>query len=112
MSCLDSHRSLRLLVGILDDDKEEVLVGGDEDFLSARAHSEESHVVHGVDVTHDAPCLHCQVGNMVSNVLRGGRRVLLVPLRDNAALIVNDKQGAHTRMATDPVDALFKVSHL
>ena len=42
--------SLLLLVRLLDHDQEEVLVGGDEDFLSLRAHSEEGHIVHGVDV--------------------------------------------------------------
>ena len=44
--------SLRLWVGLLDDNEEEVLVWGDEDLLSASAHSEECHVVDGVDVTH------------------------------------------------------------
>ena len=72
-SPFDSHsvKSLRLLVGLLDDDEEKVLVRGDEDLLSAGTHSEKCHFVEGIDVTHHASCLHGQIGHVVGNVLWG-----------------------------------------
>ena len=69
-----------------------MLVRGDEDLLSAGAHSEERHVVHRVDIAHDRASLHRQVGDVVCNVLRGRRRRRLVPLRDDAALVVDDEK--------------------
>ena len=103
--------SLLILVGLLNHDEEEVLVGGDENLLSASAHSEEGHIVHGVDVTHDAPRLHRQIRDVVSDVLRGRRCVLLVPLGDDATLVIYDQQCAHTGVVTDPINALLEVSH-
>ena len=88
-----------------------MLVGGNEDLLSACAHSEKGHIVHGVDITHNAPRLHGQVRDVVGNVLGGRRCRLLVPLGDDAALVIYNKQSADARVVTDPVDALLKVSH-
>ena len=88
--------SLGFLVSLLDHNEEEVLVGSDEDFLSASAHSKECHVIHRVNVTHNAPCLHSQVSDVVGNMLRCRGSILLVPLRDDTALIIDDKQSANT----------------
>ena len=103
--------SLLLLVSLLDADEEEVLVGGDEDFLSAGAHSEEGHIVHGVDVAHHRARLERQVRDVIRDVLRGGRRRRLVPLRDDSALVVHDQQRAHALVASNSIYPLFEVSH-
>ena len=106
-----STLSLLLLVGLLDADEEEVLVGGDEDFLSAGAHSEEGHIVHGVDVAHHRASLQRQVRDVIRDVLGGGRCRRLVPLRDNSALVVHDQQRAHALVASNSIYPLLEVSH-
>ena len=84
------QHSLLLLIRLLDADEEEVLVGGDEDFLSLSANSEEGHIVHWVDVSDDAARLESQIGDMVSDVLWGGRRRRLVSLGNDSSLIIHN----------------------
>ena len=99
------------MVRLLDANEEEVLVGRHQYFLAPGAHSEESHVIHGVDVADDWARLHRQVRDVVGDRLRGRRGRRLVSLRDNAPLIIDDQQCAHTLVIAYPINALFKVSH-
>ena len=103
--------SLLLLVGLLDNNQEEMLVGSNEDLLSLRAHSEESHIVHGVDVTDDGACLHGQIRDMVSDVLGRWRSSRLVSLSNDPALVIDNQKSTHTLVVTDSVDPLFEISH-
>ena len=82
--------SLLLLISLLNADEEEVLVWGDKDFLSLGTNSEEGHIVHRVDVSDDAARLESQIGDMVSDVLRGGRRRRLVSLGNDSSLIIHN----------------------
>ena len=107
----DFPSSLGFWVGLLDDDEEKVLVWGNENLLSASAHSEERHVIDWVDVANNRASLYRQVSHVVSNGLWGGRRRRLVSLCDDSALIVHDEQGTNTLVVTDPVDSLLKIGH-
>ena len=99
------------MVCLLDANEEEVLVGRHQYFLSPAAHSEERHVIHGVDIADNRACLHRQIRDVVGDRLRGWRSRRLVSLRDNAPLIIHDQQCAHSLVIANAINALFKVSH-
>ena len=103
--------SVLLLVSLLDADEEKVLVRGNKNFLSFGSYTEESHVVHWIDVTHHRPSLHRQVSNMVCNVLWGGCCSSLVSLCDDSALIIDDQESADTLMIANTIDSFFEISH-
>ena len=48
---------------------------------------------------------------MVRDVLGGGRCVKFVSLRDDAALVIDNEQGADALVVTDSIDAFLEVSH-
>ena len=98
----------------LQDNQEEVLVGGHQNLLLVFASdSEEGQVVLGVDVTHHGARLLGQLGDLLCD-LDG---VLILVLRvhgraEHLAILIDDEQADNASVLLDSKNALFNFRHL
>ena len=90
-----------------------MFVWGDEDLSLLGAHSEEGHIIHGVQISDDVSCLLGQISYSSGELLWVEVWVLLALLESKYSLVLvyNEKQ-FHTLVVTNSGYSLLNFCHI